>query len=220
MQFEATFLTITQAAKFLKVSPDTLRRWEAKGIVTPQRTKGGSRRYTLLDLKIAKLNKRKREQVLSSRNRFFQIPTFLRQNYLSSKRDLKIALLTSFLWIFALLAYNFLTPIFLRPTNPEQQIVSDELKEQTRLKIASETTRDETNAIKTLVNTKYQALPNTEDQTPVANKITPSAISQVSDLLIDRLSNLPTLKYTETLDNYYLLQPLPQNQIPTLIKRT
>lgn len=211
MQHEATFLTITRAAKFLNISPDTLRRWEAKGIVTPLRTEGGSRRYTLLDLKIAKLNKRKIEQI-SNRNRFFQLPTLLRQNYIHSKRDLKIALLTSFLWIIALFSYNFLVPIFLRPTNPEQQILSDELKEQTRLKIASETTPGKTNAIK--------ALANTQDQTPVDNKITPSAISQVSDLLIDRFNNAPTLKFSETLDNYYLLQPLPQNQIPTLIKRT
>ncbi len=129
MQNEANFLTIAQAAEFLKVSPDTLRRWEDKGIVTPLRTKGGSRRYTLLDLKIAKLNKRKREQVLSSRNRFFQIPALLRQNYINSKQDLKIALLTSFLWIFALSAYHFLTPVFLRPTNPEQQISSNQANE-------------------------------------------------------------------------------------------
>lgn len=115
---EATLLTIAQAAKFLKVSPDTLRRWEAKGIVTPQRTKGGSRRYTLLDIKIAKLNKKK--------SRFFQISTLFRQNYINHKRDFKIALFTSFLWIFGLLAFHFLTPIFLRPTNPEQQISSNQ----------------------------------------------------------------------------------------------
>lgn len=114
MQNEPNFLTITQAADFLKVSPDTLRRWEERGIVTPIRTKGGSRRYTLLDLKIAKLNKRK--------TRSFQISTLLKQNYINHKRDLKIALFTSFLWIFGLLALHFLTPVFLRPTNPEQQI--------------------------------------------------------------------------------------------------
>lgn len=114
MQKEPNFLTIAQAADFLKVSPDTLRRWEERGIVTPIRTKGGSRRYTLLDLKIAKLNKRK--------IRSFQISTLLKQNYINHKRDLKIALFTSFLWIFGLLALYFLTPVFLRPTNPEQQI--------------------------------------------------------------------------------------------------
>lgn len=121
MQNEAKFLTITQAAKFLKVSPDTLRRWEDRGIIAPQRTKGGSRRYTLLDLKIARLNKRK--------IRFFQIPTLLKQNYINSKQDLKIALLTSFLWIFGLLAYHFLTPVFFRPTNPQQQISSNQASE-------------------------------------------------------------------------------------------
>lgn len=125
MHNEAKFLTITQAAEVLKVSPDTLRRWEEKGIITPQRTKGGSRRYALLDLKIAKLNKRK--------IRFFQIPTLLKQNYINSKRDLKIALLTSFLWIFGILIYQYLTPIFLRPTSFEQRIVSDQLKQQSSL---------------------------------------------------------------------------------------
>lgn len=124
MQKEATLLTITQAAQFLKVSPDTLRRWEDKGIIAPQRTKGGSRRYTLLDLKIARLNKRKA--------RFFQISTLLKQNYINSKQDLKIALLTSFLWIFALLIFHFLTPVFFRPTNPQQQISSNQASE-TRL---------------------------------------------------------------------------------------
>lgn len=104
MQNKATLLTITQAAQFLKVSSDTLRRWEEKGIVTPKRTRGGSRRYTLLDLKIAKLKRK------------------AKQNYINSGRDLKIALLTSFLWILVLLTLHFLTPIFLRPTNPEQQI--------------------------------------------------------------------------------------------------
>ena len=121
MQKEATFLTIARAAQFLQVSPDTLRRWEEKGIVTPARTKGGSRRYTLLDLKIARLNKRK--------TRFSQIPTLLKQNYISHKRDFKIALFTSFLWIFALLAYKFLAPVFLRPTSPEQQISSNQASE-------------------------------------------------------------------------------------------
>ncbi len=127
MQNEAKFLTIAEASQFLKVSPDTLRRWEEKGIITPNRTKGGSRRYTLLDLKIAKLNKRK--------IRFFQIPTLLKQNYINSRRDLKIAIFTSFLWVFALLAYHFLNPIFLRPTNPEQRVLSDELKQESHLKL-------------------------------------------------------------------------------------
>lgn len=105
MQKEAKSLTIAQAAQFLKVSPDTLRRWEEKGIVTPRRTRGGNRRYTLLDLKIAKLNKKK--------SKLFRIP---------ARRDLKIALLTSLFWIIALVIFHFLAPVFLRPTNPEQQI--------------------------------------------------------------------------------------------------
>lgn len=189
---EASFLTITQAAQLLKVSPDTLRRWEDKGIITPQRTKGGSRRYTLLDLKIAKLNKRK--------DKLFQIPVFLKQNYINSKRDLKIALLTSFLWIFGLLIYQFLPPIFLRPTNPELQISLDQLKTQTSLKN---------------VSGEVFVL---SDQTPDTNKTIPP-LSE-SDLLIQRFSNSPTLKFSNTADQYYSLQPLPQNPIPTVIKRS
>lgn len=95
-------LTITQAAQFLNISPDTLRRWEDKGIITPHRTKGGSRRYTLLDLKIAKLNKKKGWA----------------QKYINmSRHDLKIALFTSMLWIAVLIIWHFLSPVLLKPTN-------------------------------------------------------------------------------------------------------
>ncbi len=113
MQKQANFLTITQAAEYLKVSPDTLRRWEDKGLITPQRTRGGSRRYTLLDLKIAKLNKR-----------------VGRVNYIRSRQDLKIALITSFLWVIALLTFYFLPLLFSRPTNPNQQILPDQVQNQ------------------------------------------------------------------------------------------
>lgn len=206
MQSKAKFLTITQAAEFLKVSPDTLRRWEDKGIVTPARTKGGSRRYTLLDLKIARLNKKK--------HKFFQLPALLRQNYISSRHDLKIALFTSFLWVFALLSFHFLTPVFLRPTNPEQRIISEQLKEQVRLKLASETTPSKLNTTKVSVNT---------DKLPVAKKIFPPTAG--ADLLIGH--SLPALEYSNVINQYYSLQPLPagrqvlpKNQTPTVIKRS
>src|SRR3989344_634241 len=38
-------LNINEAAKILRVSAKTLRRWEIKGILKPQRTSGGHRRY-------------------------------------------------------------------------------------------------------------------------------------------------------------------------------
>ena len=38
-------LTIQQAADLLGVSTKTLRRWEAKGVIIPQRTIGNQRRY-------------------------------------------------------------------------------------------------------------------------------------------------------------------------------
>ncbi len=40
-------LTVTEAAKILKVSADTLRNWEKAGKLIPERTKGGARRYQL-----------------------------------------------------------------------------------------------------------------------------------------------------------------------------
>src|SRR3989338_8181033 len=42
--------SITDAAKRLGVSTKTLRRWEKSGLVTPARTAGGQRRYTVEDL--------------------------------------------------------------------------------------------------------------------------------------------------------------------------
>ncbi len=49
---EKNWFTISQAAKYLGVSSDTLRRWEKAGkISSPKRTAGGARRYSkgLLD---------------------------------------------------------------------------------------------------------------------------------------------------------------------------
>src|SRR5579884_2200153 len=45
------FLSISKASKLLQVSPDTLRNWESQGLITPQRTKGGARRYTKAEIK-------------------------------------------------------------------------------------------------------------------------------------------------------------------------
>jgi DNA-binding transcriptional MerR regulator len=38
--------TIQQAADKLRISAKTLRRWEARGIIHPDRTPGNQRRYT------------------------------------------------------------------------------------------------------------------------------------------------------------------------------
>ncbi|HUV42453.1 MAG TPA: MerR family DNA-binding transcriptional regulator [Patescibacteria group bacterium] len=47
MQHQKNWFTISEAAKHLGVSPDTLRRWEkAKKIPAPTRTAGGARRYS------------------------------------------------------------------------------------------------------------------------------------------------------------------------------
>src|ERR1700733_1544899 len=46
------FLSIQEAAKYLGVSPQTLRRWERKKKIAPShRTQGGQRRYSATQLK-------------------------------------------------------------------------------------------------------------------------------------------------------------------------
>ncbi len=47
-------LTIQQAADMLGVSTKTLRRWEARGVLVPERTVGNQRRYTLSELQAFK----------------------------------------------------------------------------------------------------------------------------------------------------------------------
>lgn len=47
MKLERTMLTLAEAATFLGVSPNTLRRMEARGVLIPYRTVGGHRRYSL-----------------------------------------------------------------------------------------------------------------------------------------------------------------------------
>src|SRR3972149_1966907 len=41
------YLSINEAASYLKVSEKTLRRWEKRGLLSPARTSGGHRRYLL-----------------------------------------------------------------------------------------------------------------------------------------------------------------------------
>lgn len=47
MKLERTMLTMAEAAAFLGISPNTLRRMEAHGVLIPYRTYGGHRRYSL-----------------------------------------------------------------------------------------------------------------------------------------------------------------------------
>ncbi|MDQ3239548.1 MAG: helix-turn-helix domain-containing protein [bacterium] len=48
--YENDYLGITEAADYLRVSASTLRRWEKKGFLVPERTPTGIRRYTRLQL--------------------------------------------------------------------------------------------------------------------------------------------------------------------------
>jgi putative resolvase len=43
-------LRIAEAAKYLGVHPDTLRRWERAGKIRAYRTPGGERRFDIVDL--------------------------------------------------------------------------------------------------------------------------------------------------------------------------
>ena len=45
------FISIGQATEILGVSHSTLRRWEAQGKLTPERTQGGQRRYQLSQIR-------------------------------------------------------------------------------------------------------------------------------------------------------------------------
>lgn len=50
LQLTKQWVTIADAARFLGVSQDTLRRWEKKGTLIPRRTVGGHRRYSRMQL--------------------------------------------------------------------------------------------------------------------------------------------------------------------------
>jgi DNA-binding transcriptional MerR regulator len=55
---ENKLLSVQQAAVLLKVSIQTLRRWDQQGILVPQRTPGGQRRYTVSQIKDFKKNRK------------------------------------------------------------------------------------------------------------------------------------------------------------------
>ena len=55
---------IQDAAKYLKVSTKTLRRWDAAGLLVPLRTTGNQRRYTLQQLVEFKKNKKELKKQL------------------------------------------------------------------------------------------------------------------------------------------------------------
>ncbi len=57
-QSEFSYLPIQEAARILKVSEKTLRRWEEKNVLVPVRTPGGHRRYTLFQLQEFKKQKK------------------------------------------------------------------------------------------------------------------------------------------------------------------
>ncbi|MBI2595348.1 MerR family DNA-binding transcriptional regulator [Candidatus Daviesbacteria bacterium] len=44
-------LSISRASKALKISKDTLRNWEKKGLINPDRTEGGARRFSKTEVK-------------------------------------------------------------------------------------------------------------------------------------------------------------------------
>ncbi len=62
--FDTSSLSIQEAARILKVSEKTLRRWEDRGILEPLRTLGGHRRYSYLQLQEFKKHKKAIERGL------------------------------------------------------------------------------------------------------------------------------------------------------------
>ena len=46
----STYLTPSEAAAYLKISPRTLWRWQARGHITPHRLPNGFRRFSLDDV--------------------------------------------------------------------------------------------------------------------------------------------------------------------------
>src|SRR6185369_2555003 len=58
MNLPVKLVSIKDAASFLKVSEKTLRRWEEKNILVPERTSGKHRRYTIEALSGFKKNKK------------------------------------------------------------------------------------------------------------------------------------------------------------------
>ncbi len=59
MTGDIALFSIEEAARYLKVSEKTIRRWELRGVLLPIRTSGGHRRYTINQLYRFKKNKKK-----------------------------------------------------------------------------------------------------------------------------------------------------------------
>lgn len=93
MQDQKKWYTISEAAKYLGVSPDTLRRWEKAGkISAPKRTAGGARRYSkdMLDQILGGGGKEKDKSVKKT-------------TQATSKKQLIIGLITAFITLAILL---------------------------------------------------------------------------------------------------------------------
>ncbi|MEP7166771.1 MAG: MerR family DNA-binding transcriptional regulator [Candidatus Woesebacteria bacterium] len=68
---ESSYIAIQEAARILKVSEKTLRRWEEKNVLVPIRTPGGHRRYTLLQIQeFKKQRKLKAHPVIETSDAF------------------------------------------------------------------------------------------------------------------------------------------------------
>jgi len=117
-------LTISEAAKYLKVSKDTLRRWEKRKILLPHRSPTGRRYYDksqLIYVYSQKPNLGRREisnAKIQQSETTPQISTvsLFKKNFSSDKLILILIFLVSFYII--LLLYWLISPLFITTISP------------------------------------------------------------------------------------------------------
>ncbi|MBI4999640.1 MerR family transcriptional regulator, partial [Candidatus Gottesmanbacteria bacterium] len=128
--------TIGQAATYLGISPDTLRRWETKGKIKPSRTPGGQRLFS-------------EDQLLTIKKLYFEKAP---QEFLAAKPAVKTSLRHFLLGLFILsltfsLAFNAFTSEITKQISqtltkyitkpPEGEVAGQETKPQEPLLLSS-----------------------------------------------------------------------------------
>ena len=104
---DSELIVISDAARIMGVSKDTIRRWEKLGKITSERTNGGHRRYHLSDLKLStRAKSQKKESVKVFRNaNIFHSSSLYQELHIEQKKVLKRGLIILFS---ALIVFGFL----------------------------------------------------------------------------------------------------------------